>query len=82
MTLFGKNDPLKGGSFYVQSKVFCAKEFLMSQYPGEEEKYMKQHEEDLKKADGEKTEKTEKAEGEGEKTEKTEKAEEPKNDKK
>jgi len=54
----------------------------MSQYPGEEEKYMKQHEEDLKKADGEKTEKTEKAEGEGEKTEKTEKAEEPKNDKK
>lgn len=63
MTLFGKNDPLKGGSFYIQSKVFCAKEFLMSQYPGEEEKFMKSYEEELKKekdeADKEKAEQAE-----------------------
>ena len=29
-TLFGKNDPDKGGSFYLQSKIFRAHEALMA----------------------------------------------------
>ena len=33
--LFGKNDPEKGGSFYLQSKIYFAKEFLMQDYPPE-----------------------------------------------
>ena len=40
--LFKKNCPQKGGSFYVQSKVFNAKMFLMEPYPGFEEDYYKQ----------------------------------------
>lgn len=32
-TLFEKNLPEKGGSFYIQSKVYFAKEFLMQDYP-------------------------------------------------
>jgi hypothetical protein len=32
-TLFEKNMPEKAGSFYIQSKVFFAKEFLMQDYP-------------------------------------------------
>ena len=31
-TLFEKNLPEKGGSFYIQSKVYYAKEFLMQDY--------------------------------------------------
>lgn len=69
MNLFTKNDPTKGGSFYIQSKIFCAKEFLMSQYPtGEEEKFMKNHKEDMKKEEEEN--KAEEKEKEDEKNEK------------
>ena len=32
-TIFEKNLPEKGGSFYIQSKVYFAKEFLMQDYP-------------------------------------------------
>lgn len=32
-TLFEKNLPEKGGSFYIQSKVYFAKEFLMQDFP-------------------------------------------------
>ena len=31
--LFKKNDPAKGGTAYIQSKVFAAKECLMARYP-------------------------------------------------
>ena len=34
-TLFEKNLPEKGGSFYIQSKVYFAKEFLMQDFPVE-----------------------------------------------
>ena len=33
--LFEKNLPEKGGSFYIQSKLYFAKEFLMQDYPVE-----------------------------------------------
>ena len=32
---FEANDPMKGGSFYIQNKVYYAKEFLMEKYPKE-----------------------------------------------
>ena len=32
-TLFEKNQPDKGGSFYIQSKLYFAKEFLMQDFP-------------------------------------------------
>jgi mitochondrial import inner membrane translocase subunit TIM16 len=34
-TLFEKNLPEKGGSFYIQSKIYFAKEFLMQDFPEE-----------------------------------------------
>eukprot|EP01016_Furgasonia_blochmanni_P037134 TRINITY_DN4333_c0_g2_i9.p1 TRINITY_DN4333_c0_g2~~TRINITY_DN4333_c0_g2_i9.p1 ORF type:complete len:186 (+),score=62.77 TRINITY_DN4333_c0_g2_i9:65-622(+) len=40
--LFDVNDSSKGGSFYVQSKVFYAKEELMKSFPGEEKKAAEQ----------------------------------------
>ena len=33
--LFSRNDPEKGGSFYLQSKIYFAKEFLMQDHPVE-----------------------------------------------
>jgi hypothetical protein len=33
--LFSKNDVEKGGSFYLQSKIYFAKEFLMQDHPSE-----------------------------------------------
>ena len=33
--MFEKNNPEKGGSFYIQSKVYFAKEFLMQDFPPE-----------------------------------------------
>ena len=33
--LFARNDPEKGGSFYLQSKIYFAKEFLMQDFPPE-----------------------------------------------
>ena len=35
-TLFEKNQPERGGSFYIQSKVYFAKEFLMQDHPENE----------------------------------------------
>jgi hypothetical protein len=32
---FESNDPMKGGSFYIQNKVYYAKEFLMEKFPKE-----------------------------------------------
>lgn len=32
-TLFKKNDPKVGGTTYLQSKVFAAKELLMARFP-------------------------------------------------
>ena len=39
--MFSKNDPEKGGSFYLQSKIYFAKVFLMQDHPTElnESKY-------------------------------------------
>ncbi|TNV75648.1 hypothetical protein FGO68_gene154 [Halteria grandinella] len=34
-TMFQKNNPEKGGSFYIQSKIYFAKEFLMQDFPTE-----------------------------------------------
>eukprot|EP00825_Cyclidium_porcatum_P031559 TRINITY_DN3343_c0_g1_i5.p2 TRINITY_DN3343_c0_g1~~TRINITY_DN3343_c0_g1_i5.p2 ORF type:complete len:204 (-),score=55.48 TRINITY_DN3343_c0_g1_i5:254-865(-) len=42
LAIFGKNDPKKGGSFYLQSKVHNAKQFLLQKHLGFEEKYMKE----------------------------------------
>ncbi len=32
---FEANDPEKGGSFYIQNKVYYSKEFLMENFPKE-----------------------------------------------
>ena len=32
---FESNDPMKGGSFYIQNKIYYAKEFLMEKYPSD-----------------------------------------------
>ena len=32
-TLYKKNDPALGGTAYLQSKIFVAKEALMTQFP-------------------------------------------------
>jgi import inner membrane translocase subunit TIM16 len=32
---FESNDPMKGGSFYLQNKIYYAKEMLMEKYPKE-----------------------------------------------
>jgi hypothetical protein len=32
---FESNDPMKGGSFYIQNKVYYAKEYLMEKFPKE-----------------------------------------------
>jgi import inner membrane translocase subunit TIM16 len=34
-TLIEKNSSERGGSFYLQSKIYFAKEFLMQDYPAE-----------------------------------------------
>ena len=33
--MFQKNNPEKGGSFYVQSKIYFAKEHLMQDFPSD-----------------------------------------------
>ena len=33
--MFEKNNPEKGGSFYIQSKIYFAKEHLMQDFPPE-----------------------------------------------
>ena len=33
--MFEKNNPTKGGSFYLQSKIYFAKEHLMQDFPAE-----------------------------------------------
>ena len=33
--MFEKNNPDKGGSFYIQSKIYFAKEHLMQDFPPE-----------------------------------------------
>ena len=38
-----KNDPNEGGSAYLQSKFFNAKEILMVSFPLEEEEYREKH---------------------------------------
>jgi len=32
ITLWKKNDPNQGGSFYIQCKIYGAKQFLMQEY--------------------------------------------------
>lgn len=41
--MFAKNDLTKGGSFYIQSKIWCAKEEIMKDFPGAEEEFYKKH---------------------------------------
>jgi len=41
--MFAKNDVTKGGSFYVQSKIWCAKEEIMKDFPQAEEEFYKKH---------------------------------------
>eukprot|EP01016_Furgasonia_blochmanni_P037133 TRINITY_DN4333_c0_g2_i10.p1 TRINITY_DN4333_c0_g2~~TRINITY_DN4333_c0_g2_i10.p1 ORF type:complete len:154 (+),score=62.07 TRINITY_DN4333_c0_g2_i10:32-493(+) len=67
--LFDVNDSSKGGSFYVQSKVFYAKEELMKSFPGEEKKYF----EELRKEEEEEKSDKKKAEEEKAAEQKTEK---------
>jgi import inner membrane translocase subunit TIM16 len=40
---FEANDPMKGGSFYIQNKVYYSKEFLMEKYPKEFNKSKNNH---------------------------------------
>jgi len=63
-TIFEKNLPEKGGSFYIQSKVYFAKEFLMQDYPLELNKSQYN-------PGAEAEEKNEEAAAEGEKKEET-----------
>lgn len=58
--MFSKNSPASGGSFYLQSKFWCAKEELLKDFPGaEKEYYEKNGIEDP--TSGKKAEKTEEA---------------------
>lgn len=41
--MFQKNDPSKGGSFYLQSKIWCAKEEIMKDFPGAEKEFYEAH---------------------------------------
>lgn len=42
--MFEKNSVKYGGSFYIQSKIHTAKEFLMKDFPVDfEEKYKREH---------------------------------------
>ena len=41
--MFQRNDPAKGGSFYVQSKIWCAKEEIMKDFPGAEKEFYEAH---------------------------------------
>lgn len=61
--LFKKNDPANGGSVYMQSKVFAAKETIMNQYPNAvelEQQFYKEFVEPEEKAEQEKNGKTNK----------------------
>jgi len=42
--MFIKNDLSKGGSFYIQSKIWVAKEEIMKDFPGAEAEYYKKNE--------------------------------------
>ena len=42
--MFQKNDPSKGGSFYIQSKVWCAKEEIMKDFRDAEKEFYIKHE--------------------------------------
>lgn len=37
--MFAKNSPANGGSFYLQSKFWAAKEELLKEFPGAEKEY-------------------------------------------
>jgi hypothetical protein len=62
------NDPSRGGSFYIQNKVYYAKEFLMQDFPSEENvsKYNPDYEE---KEESNSDKKEEKSQDEKEKKE-------------
>jgi len=47
--LIEMNNPEKGGSFYIQNKVFYAREFLIKEYPPTEEEMSQENQEDEKK---------------------------------
>jgi hypothetical protein len=46
--MFEKNSIKNGGSFYIQSKIHNAKEILLKDHPGFEEKYLKENNLDSK----------------------------------
>lgn len=41
--MMAKNNPSKGGSFYLQSKLWCAKEEIMKDYREEEKAFYAAH---------------------------------------
>ncbi|KRX06224.1 hypothetical protein PPERSA_06106 [Pseudocohnilembus persalinus] len=70
--MYQKNSVKNGGSFYIQSKIFNAKELLIEQFPGAEEEYKKEKENNSEENSENKEESKEKSE-KSEKEEKTEK---------
>lgn len=73
--MMAKNNPSKGGSFYLQSKLWCAKEEIMKDFKEEEKAFYAKHgikEEEVGK---------EKEEEKKEETKEEKKAEENKADK-
>jgi hypothetical protein len=42
-TMYSKNNPAKGGSFYLQSKMWCAKDELMKDFPGKEKEWYREN---------------------------------------
>ena len=71
------NEPMKGGSFYIQNKVYYAKEFLMQDFPNEENvsKHNPDYEESEKKEETTE-EQTENKKGENEQQNQSNKEEE------
>ena len=64
--LFSKNNPEAGGSFYLQSKIFFAKEFLMQDHPSELNISKYNPSDEVEESDGEVEEKDEESKKEEE----------------
>eukprot|EP01017_Pseudomicrothorax_dubius_P034219 TRINITY_DN4664_c0_g1_i2.p1 TRINITY_DN4664_c0_g1~~TRINITY_DN4664_c0_g1_i2.p1 ORF type:complete len:200 (+),score=68.80 TRINITY_DN4664_c0_g1_i2:65-664(+) len=78
--LFAQNDPAKGGSFYIQSKIFYAKEELMKEFPGAEKEFYAQMKAEEEAAKSEQAAPAQENKQEQKSEEKAEKAEKENNE--
>ena len=65
--MYKKNEVKLGGSFYIQSKIHNAKEFLIKDFPGAEEQYRKENKLDEQEKEEKEKEQKEREEAEKQK---------------